>query len=499
MNVLLDEWNGLGNIECRDVGPYRYLVSFSSVEIRDQAMSNELLLSVFDEVRHHWDFVSSISRRVWVEIMGLPVNLWCIENFQSISKLWGKFILVDDRTGDPKSFNITRVMLDCFQWKQIHEWISLKIGDRVIDVVKEVGAESYSMESHPNREVENSGSSESLNSMSMVGESLVEVEETRATSGHSDLNWKNVEDPLINAIIAGKLGANLCPLFDGTAFLGVGVESVIGGVVCDSVTHRKIETSLTEGVVRKSLAEVEANEVWCVQQGNKNRAPLSVQIGSRVDVGISDNEEGNIETLHYVNGDIEAQRNLLSVGATPTGIDGVFAVAASGGEGERSEETLYRINEQVFCRNAFGNFGDLELESADAHVKPIDADLEGVQNCAVNGVRGEFEEVVGMVLIGNKTDDVSVDQVHNQWKLVNDDLTEEDNSLEVVVAKGVWDKGGIFFDSSDEEEVVTRFTGRKVQGRKRSKKFIQTRNLPCIEGRTLATRKLRLATKSKQR
>ncbi|MED6160753.1 hypothetical protein PIB30_054386 [Stylosanthes scabra] len=115
MNKLLDEWNGPGTIECRDVGPYRCLITFSSTEIRDQAMSNEPLLSVFDKVRFHWDFVSSLSRRVWVEIMGLPVNLWCTENLQSISKLWGKFIMVDDRTGDPKSFSIARVLLDCFQ------------------------------------------------------------------------------------------------------------------------------------------------------------------------------------------------------------------------------------------------------------------------------------------------------------------------------------------------------------------------------------------------
>ncbi|MED6180233.1 hypothetical protein PIB30_008427 [Stylosanthes scabra] len=201
MNTLLDDWNGPGTIECRDVDPYRCLVSFSSAEIRDQAMTNDLLLFVFDEVRHHWDFLSSLSKRVWVKIMGLQVNLWCIENFQSISKSWGKFILVDDRTGDPKSFSIARVMLDCFQWEQIHEWISLKIEDRVIDVfVKEVGTKSYSMESHPNRDEANYVCSEGLNSMSMVGESPVEAEET------TDLNVKDVEDPLINVIINGKLG-----------------------------------------------------------------------------------------------------------------------------------------------------------------------------------------------------------------------------------------------------------------------------------------------------
>ncbi|MED6116768.1 hypothetical protein PIB30_103306 [Stylosanthes scabra] len=52
---LLEEWKGLGEIKCRDVGPYKCLLTFSSSEIRDEALQNQLLLTVFDEVRPHWD------------------------------------------------------------------------------------------------------------------------------------------------------------------------------------------------------------------------------------------------------------------------------------------------------------------------------------------------------------------------------------------------------------------------------------------------------------
>ncbi|MED6118551.1 hypothetical protein PIB30_003767 [Stylosanthes scabra] len=55
MNLLIDEWKGEGDIECRDVGPYRCLVTFSSPDIRDKAFHEPLLLSVFDELRSHWD------------------------------------------------------------------------------------------------------------------------------------------------------------------------------------------------------------------------------------------------------------------------------------------------------------------------------------------------------------------------------------------------------------------------------------------------------------
>ncbi|MED6145995.1 hypothetical protein PIB30_030454 [Stylosanthes scabra] len=49
MNFLLEEWDNPGDIEVRVVGPYRCLITFSNSEIRDKAIDNKLLLSVFDE------------------------------------------------------------------------------------------------------------------------------------------------------------------------------------------------------------------------------------------------------------------------------------------------------------------------------------------------------------------------------------------------------------------------------------------------------------------
>ncbi|MED6126635.1 hypothetical protein PIB30_080383 [Stylosanthes scabra] len=100
MEFLIKEWGGPGDIKVRDVGPYRCLITFSTTEIRDSAKESQLLQSVFDEVRHHWDTLLSLSRRVWIEIMGMPTGLWFLENFDRIAKLWGKVIRYDDRTED---------------------------------------------------------------------------------------------------------------------------------------------------------------------------------------------------------------------------------------------------------------------------------------------------------------------------------------------------------------------------------------------------------------
>ncbi|MED6124515.1 hypothetical protein PIB30_059617 [Stylosanthes scabra] len=86
----------------------------------------------------------------------------------------------------------------------------------------------------------------------------------------------------------------------------------------------------------------------------------------------------------------------------------------------------------------------------------------------------------------------------------NDDIEascEEDNFFEVVEARKVWDKGGISFYRSDEEEVLAKLSERKIVGKKRAdllqKKQKQGRKAPCLQGRTLATRKLRLISKTK--
>ncbi|MED6191489.1 hypothetical protein PIB30_000587 [Stylosanthes scabra] len=121
-NTLLRKWTGPGIIECCDVGPFRCLITFEMEKIKEETIEDQLLASVFDEVRHHWDVVWSLSRRVWIEVMEL------------------------------KSHGHTaRFLIDNYEWEAIHEWITVKVDDKEFEVfVKEFGGEVYSRESHPN-------------------------------------------------------------------------------------------------------------------------------------------------------------------------------------------------------------------------------------------------------------------------------------------------------------------------------------------------------------
>ncbi|MED6109384.1 hypothetical protein PIB30_033080 [Stylosanthes scabra] len=165
--------DGPGIVECRDVDPFRCLISFEYAEIKEEAVSRLSLISVFNEVRHHWGNVWSFSRRVWVEVMGLPTTVWSEETFRTIAEVWGKYVYADDRTEQSWSFSVARFLIDSFEWEWIHEWITIKVEEKEYEIfVKEFGSEVYSRESHPNKLEASSGSktAEDGKSVSWVGE-----------------------------------------------------------------------------------------------------------------------------------------------------------------------------------------------------------------------------------------------------------------------------------------------------------------------------------------
>ncbi|MED6181071.1 hypothetical protein PIB30_016214 [Stylosanthes scabra] len=145
-----EKWKGEGEIVCRDVGPYKCLLTFESPEIRDVVMSDLELANIFDEIRPHWEIFSSHSRRVWIEVLGLPVIAWSATTFEKVAKLWGNLVLADYRTEHCLSFTVARLLIDSYEWSNISEWVRLKVDGREIEIhVREFGGEIYSIQTHP--------------------------------------------------------------------------------------------------------------------------------------------------------------------------------------------------------------------------------------------------------------------------------------------------------------------------------------------------------------
>ncbi|MED6209185.1 hypothetical protein PIB30_052337 [Stylosanthes scabra] len=85
-----------------------------TVEARDKALADAVFLEIFDE--------------------GLDA----------------KMVMLDEITVNKKSFSVGRVLVDCFQWEPIQEWISIRCEGTIFDVyIKEFGSEILSKQVHP--------------------------------------------------------------------------------------------------------------------------------------------------------------------------------------------------------------------------------------------------------------------------------------------------------------------------------------------------------------
>ncbi|MED6173315.1 hypothetical protein PIB30_058185 [Stylosanthes scabra] len=95
---IVEGWKGQGQVECRDMGPYSCIMSFDSVDIRDAALKDLLLLSPFDVLRPQEGVVRTFYQRILLELVGVPVYVWCKKMLWRIGQVWGKPMMTDDTT-----------------------------------------------------------------------------------------------------------------------------------------------------------------------------------------------------------------------------------------------------------------------------------------------------------------------------------------------------------------------------------------------------------------
>ncbi|MED6171752.1 hypothetical protein PIB30_043721 [Stylosanthes scabra] len=138
--------------------------------------------------------------------------------------------------------------------------------------------------------------------------------------------------------------------------------------------------------------------------------------------------------------------------------------------GEESEETLYLINKDVGLANW--------VDEEDDRVNGAYQNQLGLSRDA-SVVRHESKSRDKIYQFGQAEDESELEE---SW--ANEDV------IEAFESKKLWDKGGLFFDNREEEEVLDKLSDHKGEKRKQ-KKLRKGRKPPCIQGRALATRKLR--------
>ncbi|MED6199047.1 hypothetical protein PIB30_072281 [Stylosanthes scabra] len=477
----------------------------------------------------------------------MPTCMWCPENFDRIARLWGKVIMKDDRAEESKSFSIARILFDTYQGEAIHEWVSVKIEDRVFEVfVKEFGSEVYSVHSHLDRDEECSGFIEELCSEPGNGEipamtSPMNIQRPSETS--SNLNLDTISDPIINAIINSKFNEDflinwrvdeinwkrgemesrvqaeeirqMVPLgFDpmiieaqiGTISPSMGLkqngekDTDLGPLGLEDLAHHEggsetsnfcpfppgfgpcsIEHHVHRGamVARDSQSFVQETPIVERESESEESSSQPYEI-ERADAVSYEEETQSDETLYCLGEQVIRQRACVAErvgqGVCTPSVGLVKAGETVNNEQEVEEESdgfLYRINTNALIDERGSGVG----EEGDEGQGDIQGEQGGVDGDDIVGRNGDLGK--------GKTEDTTTSG--ERWY--------GEGLIEASESKQIWARGGIFFDSSEEGEVIAKLLDCKGEGKKkielRQRKQHQGRRPPCIQGRTLATRTLR--------
>ena len=68
------------------------------------------------------------TRRVWLDVIGVPPHGWMWENFKQIAELWGSMICLGKSSSNTDSFEVMRILVATKTMQRIEAMVLLQIG-----------------------------------------------------------------------------------------------------------------------------------------------------------------------------------------------------------------------------------------------------------------------------------------------------------------------------------------------------------------------------------
>jgi len=69
------------------------------------------------------------TRRLWLELVGLPIQIWSEENIKKIAETWGDVVLVEKESSKLESFASAKVIIDTLCMKPIEDEVIIQVKD----------------------------------------------------------------------------------------------------------------------------------------------------------------------------------------------------------------------------------------------------------------------------------------------------------------------------------------------------------------------------------
>ena len=116
----------------RDIGKFKFLLTAETKEIKDKLRTEgaDCLNQWFSSISEWVEEDVCQTRRLWLEIVGVPLQVWNEENIKKIAENWGDVVYVEKDISAMASFAFAKVVIDSLCMEPIEDEALLQVGDK---------------------------------------------------------------------------------------------------------------------------------------------------------------------------------------------------------------------------------------------------------------------------------------------------------------------------------------------------------------------------------
>ena len=116
----------------RYLGKFKFLLTLESKELKERLMNEdeERLKNWFSSISDWAAEDMCQTRRVWLEIVGVSIQIWSEQNIRKIAENWGDVVFVEKDTSTQASFSAAKVVIDTLCLSPIEDEAIIHVGGK---------------------------------------------------------------------------------------------------------------------------------------------------------------------------------------------------------------------------------------------------------------------------------------------------------------------------------------------------------------------------------
>ena len=123
-------------IQIRMLSCCKFLITLPSTTLMEDCLRNHEELDKWFKHTEKWSLSEQAdSRRVWLEVFGVPPHGWTEDNFRKIAEVWGRLICLDQLADKTENFESVKMFIVTYQLHRIKADVLLQIDDAGYRVV----------------------------------------------------------------------------------------------------------------------------------------------------------------------------------------------------------------------------------------------------------------------------------------------------------------------------------------------------------------------------